>query len=161
MKTAGRDVGAGVRHGMMPRLARVAAALAFGMGTASAQNTERPELTVAVAHWPPWKIVHEDGSVGGHDADILRAMEGQLGVTFAFKAYPWKRCVEMLKLGRINVVSSGKLSEILGPPGRTTKETFQEEDAVERQEDTRDHVPQSTSPEAAGAGTGKAEETSE
>jgi polar amino acid transport system substrate-binding protein len=94
---------------------------------------ETDQLLVAIAQWPPWKII-DQGKFGGIDVEILREIGKRLGITFKFVACPWKRCVEMAKIGDVDMITSfGKTTEreafvyYLGPPYRTGKVVFYKE----------------------------------
>ncbi len=69
---------------------------------AIAQNSA---LTVAFAHWPPWNIIDEK-RFGGIDSDILKAVGEPLNIRFEFKECPWQRCVEMIRTGDADLITS-------------------------------------------------------
>ena len=62
-------------------------------------------LTVAFAHWPPWNIIDEN-RFGGIDSDILKAVGEPLNIRFEFKECPWQRCVEMIRTGDVDLITS-------------------------------------------------------
>ncbi len=63
-------------------------------------------VTVAIANWPPWKII-EKGRFSGIDIDILKALEARTNsIKFSFIECPWKRCVEMIKEGDVDLITS-------------------------------------------------------
>ena len=88
------------------------------------------QLTVALAHWPPWKIVDKD-YFGGIDVEILKELGRRTGVTYSYLACPWKRCVEMARQGNIDLITSfgrnrerESFAHFLGPPYKSDKMVF-------------------------------------
>jgi len=68
-------------------------------------------LLVGLAHWPPWKII-ENGEFDGVDVAILEEIGKRLNITFEYIECPWKRCVEMVKTGDVDMITSfGKSPE--------------------------------------------------
>ena len=62
-------------------------------------------LKVAFTHWPPWKVI-KDGKFSGIDADILKTIGERTGITFEFVACPWRRCIELLKNGDVDMITN-------------------------------------------------------
>jgi len=80
------------------------------------------ELKVAFAKWPPWKIINQN-HFKGIDARIVRSISKRLGFSIKFVQCPWPRCVDMVKSGEADLITSfGKTQErgeyvyYLGPP---------------------------------------------
>lgn len=66
---------------------------------------ELPEFKVAIADWPPWKIVEGD-RFDGIDVDILAEVGRRANVSWEYTECPWRRCLEMMKTGQVDVVTS-------------------------------------------------------
>lgn len=71
----------------------------------SQKDNQRVTLKVAIAHWPPWIIIH-GSTLSGVDVEILREVETRLGFTLQFVTCPWQRCIEMVKSGSVDIVTS-------------------------------------------------------
>lgn len=67
--------------------------------------TETPIIRVGITHWPPWKI-YENGEFGGIDVDIVREMARRTGLDIELVHCTWKRCIEMLRSGDLDMVTS-------------------------------------------------------
>ncbi len=66
----------------------------------------KKNIKVAIAHWPPWKII-DNGKFSGIDIDILKAIEAKSdSIKFSFTECPWKRCVEMIRTGDVDLITS-------------------------------------------------------
>ncbi|CCQ12579.1 extracellular solute-binding protein, putative [Pseudoalteromonas luteoviolacea B = ATCC 29581] len=66
---------------------------------------KKPVLLLGVPHWPPYTIV-EDDFIGGLDIDLFSVLSERLGYDLTLVSCPWKRCLRMIELGEIDVVSS-------------------------------------------------------
>lgn len=73
--------------------------------TSPAAYSDRPVLKVAYAHWPPWKIIEND-SFDGIDKEILAELANRVEIKLEYIGCPWKRCVEMMKKGEIDLITS-------------------------------------------------------
>lgn len=62
-------------------------------------------IKVAYDHWPPWKII-SSGQIDGIDARILYAIEKKTNLKFEFVTAPWRRCIELLKTGEADMITS-------------------------------------------------------
>ncbi|WP_141735029.1 substrate-binding periplasmic protein [Oligoflexus tunisiensis] len=62
-------------------------------------------LVVAMVHWPPLKIIDEDG-FGGIDVAILTEITKRTGIEFSYLKCPWARCLKMLEDGKVDVITS-------------------------------------------------------
>jgi len=89
-----------------------------------------PSIRVAIAHWPPWKVI-KDGEFSGIDVEILRAIEKKGEWKFSFAECVWRRCVEMVKTGDVDMVTSfgknperEKFADFLNPPYASQKVAF-------------------------------------
>lgn len=69
--------------------------------TSEANNT----LSFAVSSFEPWTIVSDD-KVSGIDPDLIRRLAQLQGLEVKFYACPWARCLQLVKEGKIDVVSS-------------------------------------------------------
>lgn len=54
--------------------------------------------------YPPFAIVHPDGTAGGFSVDLLEAAADAAGLTVAFKVGPWNQIKEELARGEIDVL---------------------------------------------------------
>ncbi|WP_207681069.1 substrate-binding periplasmic protein [Desulfonema magnum] len=72
---------------------------------------EETKIRVALAHWPPWKIINQ-GKFGGIDVEILKVIGTYLNISFEFSECPWRRCLDMVKNGEVDMITSfGKTPE--------------------------------------------------
>ncbi|WP_136805688.1 substrate-binding periplasmic protein [Desulfosediminicola flagellatus] len=72
---------------------------------------DSPRFKVAIAHWPPWKMVAVSG-FEGIDIDILAEVGRRANVNWEYIECPWRRCLEMLKTGAVDIITSiGKTEE--------------------------------------------------
>ncbi len=62
------------------------------------------ELVVGISQWAPWKI--NTPEFGGIDVLILKQIEKRLNIKIRFFACPWKRCLESIKTGDVDMVTS-------------------------------------------------------
>ncbi len=62
------------------------------------------EITVGISHWPPMKT--NTPSFGGIDVLILKEIEKEISTQIGFVACPWKRCIDMVKQGDVDMVTS-------------------------------------------------------
>jgi len=69
------------------------------------QKQNNIHILVALANWPPWKIIDQTG-FSGIDVAILKNIGMKLGITFHYTACPWKRCVEKLRKGEVDMITS-------------------------------------------------------
>jgi polar amino acid transport system substrate-binding protein len=63
------------------------------------------EVRVAIDNWPPWKIVH-DQQFSGIDLAILHEVATRTNFQFTPVHCPWKRCIDMLKTGTVDMITS-------------------------------------------------------
>ncbi|MCP3922875.1 MAG: amino acid ABC transporter substrate-binding protein [Desulfobacterales bacterium] len=62
------------------------------------------ELVVAFDHWPPRRIVTKT-SFSGIDAEIIQNIAAHLKLEVRFVECPWARCLYMLELGQVDIIS--------------------------------------------------------
>nr|WP_269746549.1 transporter substrate-binding domain-containing protein [Desulfogranum mediterraneum] len=62
-------------------------------------------LRVAFDEWPPWKMTTGQ-TMAGIDAAILERIGAQTSLQFEFVVAPWKRCIELLKDGEVDLITS-------------------------------------------------------
>lgn len=74
----------------------------FGPGECRA---EQITLKVAFAHWPPWKII-EGREISGIDAEMVRLLGRKMGIKIQFLVCPWRRCIEFIKTGQADLITS-------------------------------------------------------
>ena len=75
-------------------------------------------LTVAFAHWPPRKVM-DGGPADGIDARLLSVLAKRLGFKVVYVECPWPRCIEMIKRGEADLITSfGKNALVRVPSGR-------------------------------------------
>lgn len=66
---------------------------------------ENINIRVAMDHWPPWKII--DGQeFKGIDIDLLHEIENRTNFRFVFVKCPWRRCIQMVKDGDVDMITS-------------------------------------------------------
>lgn len=63
-------------------------------------------LYYAAPHFPPWDINTEGNEVKGINADIIRSIAKELGLTFEPIQCPWKRCLSLLEHGKIDMAGT-------------------------------------------------------
>ncbi len=87
-------------------------------------QAQRP-LIVACPEYPPWKIIHEDGTFGGIDIELIREIAKRLELPVVFQEMTWHRAVYMLKTGEVDMLSNmfksaerEKFVHFLAPPYR-------------------------------------------
>lgn len=61
------------------------------------------ELSFAVNEWPPWKTT---SPFDGIDIRIAKKIAARLNLLIKFKKCPWKRCLKMIELGNVDMLSS-------------------------------------------------------
>lgn len=66
---------------------------------------QKTVIKVAYNHWPPWKIISKD-NIDGIDARILHAIEHKTDLKFDYVTAPWRRCIELLKTGEVDMITS-------------------------------------------------------
>ena len=62
-------------------------------------------MTVANTHWPPWRILKNDGHLKGIEIDILERLSEQLGLSLETKGCGWKRCLKHMEVGESDVMT--------------------------------------------------------
>lgn len=78
-------------------------------------------VRVAYTEWFPYTYT-EDGQARGFEIDILTAVLGRMGITPAYAAFPWKRCLAHLENGKADLVVS-----MLKSPERESYAIYPEE----------------------------------
>ncbi|BHH86129.1 transporter substrate-binding domain-containing protein [Desulforhopalus sp. 52FAK] len=61
--------------------------------------------------YPPFAIVHQDGTAGGFSVDLLEAAAHAVGLTVDFKVGPWSQIKDELAKGEIDVLPLVSFSE--------------------------------------------------
>ena len=68
---------------------------------------EMNDIIVATEEWPPFRIA--DGTskkqYSGIDVDLLKEIAKRLNVTFKIKRYPWARCLDFMKSGKVDMIT--------------------------------------------------------
>ena len=72
------------------------------MGTAA---QDFPTLTTAWEPWPPYQYLDEDNRLTGLDVELLEAVAASAGYSMKFRKLPWKRHMEHLKRGSVQVAA--------------------------------------------------------
>lgn len=62
-------------------------------------------VRVALAHWPPWKII-DGANYDGIDVKILQELGSRLDLTFSYLSCPWRRCIELVKDGKADLITN-------------------------------------------------------
>ena len=62
------------------------------------------KIIVGISHWPPMKTTKPD--FAGIDVLLLQEIEKEIDVKIHFLACPWKRCIDMIKTGEVDMVTS-------------------------------------------------------
>jgi polar amino acid transport system substrate-binding protein len=63
------------------------------------------QLHSANAHWPPWRVVEEDGRLSGIEIDILEGLSTRLDLQLVTKGCGWKRCLKHMEVGESDVMT--------------------------------------------------------
>lgn len=63
-------------------------------------------LYYAATHFPPWDINLEAKEASGVNADIIRHIAKELGLTFEPVKCPWKRCLQLMEEGKIDMAGT-------------------------------------------------------
>ena len=79
--------------------------IVFSCLVPSSANPKPDKLIVVFAQWPPWKIIDKD-QFDGIDARIIRNLAKRTGFFIQFYECPWPRCVDMLKNGEADLITS-------------------------------------------------------
>lgn len=61
-------------------------------------------LRVAFNELPPWKIINEQGEIGGIDIELLHLLAKEVGCRLKFVGLPFKRGLKMLEIGEIDIM---------------------------------------------------------
>jgi len=83
----------------------IVATLSLACLPVTAISAETAQIRVAMSHWPPWKII-ERGEYSGADVAILQAIEKRLAIHFEYVECPWRRCIELVKNGDVDLITS-------------------------------------------------------
>ena len=88
------------------------------------------QLNSANAHWPPWRVVEDDGSLTGIEIDILKGLSTRLDLQLVNKGCGWKRCLKHMEVGESDVMMGlfknserEKYMMFISPPYRAEKST--------------------------------------
>ena len=88
------------------------------------------QLTSANSHWPPWRVLEDDGSLSGIDVDILKRLSTRLELQLVTKGCGWKRCLKHMELGGSDVMTGlfktpdrEKYMKFIDPPYRVAHNT--------------------------------------
>ena len=88
------------------------------------------QLTTANAHWPPWRVLEDDGHLSGIDIDILEHLTTRLQLQLVTKGCGWKRCLKHMKVGESDVMTGlyktperEKYMKFIAPPYRVAQGT--------------------------------------
>lgn len=95
------------------------------------------QLTAVNSHWPPWRVLKNDGSISGIEVDILKRLSTRLEMPLVTKACGWKRCLKYMQLGEGDVMTGllktaerDKYMKFVEPAYRDVKSTcFYQNDA--------------------------------
>ncbi len=63
------------------------------------------------SHWPPFFIKQNNGTVGGVNADIVKAALEPAGYSIEFVEVPWTRGLRNLLMGRLDMIPSASFTE--------------------------------------------------
>jgi polar amino acid transport system substrate-binding protein len=88
------------------------------------------QLTITNSHWPPWRVLENDGSLNGIDIDILKGLSTRLDLQLITKGCGWKRCLKSMELGESDVMTGlfktperEKYMQFIEPPYRSVQNT--------------------------------------
>lgn len=62
------------------------------------------QAVVSVDHFPPWKIVGQEG-IHGIDIELVTALLEEADMTPSFESCPWPRCLNMIETGEADIVT--------------------------------------------------------
>lgn len=63
------------------------------------------QITTANAHWPPWRVIQEDGTFAGIEFDILKRLTSHLEFELIIKGCGWKRCLKHMEVGESDLMT--------------------------------------------------------
>lgn len=68
---------------------------------------EMNEIVVATEVWPPFRIADKTSEYqySGIDIDLLKEITKRLGITFKIKRFPWARCLDFMKSGKVDMIT--------------------------------------------------------
>ncbi len=69
-------------------------------------SDNKQQLVVATDEWPPFRILHDDGSFSGFDIDLLNALSEISNVEFKMQRFPWSRALKKMRHNK-DVVMTG------------------------------------------------------
>jgi polar amino acid transport system substrate-binding protein len=88
------------------------------------------QLISANSHWPPWRIVEDNGSMNGIEIDILKSLSTRLELQLVNQGCGWKRCLKYMRIGEADVMTGlfktpdrEKYMKFIDPPYRTVNNT--------------------------------------
>ena len=80
-------------------------AILYPVRPAAAQDAHR--VTACFEHWPPFQVSRQAGATG-ISIELTRLIFAKMGKAVTFQELPYRRCVEQVRRGRLDmVVSSG------------------------------------------------------
>lgn len=83
----------------------VLALLSSSVAANTQPSKHHQPLIYGVPHYPTFTVIHEDG-YSGRDIDLINLLSDKLGVTINFAPCEWIRCLEMVKAGKIDILTS-------------------------------------------------------
>jgi polar amino acid transport system substrate-binding protein len=88
------------------------------------------QLTTVNAHWPPWRVLKDDGQLSGIDIDILQDLSTRLQLKLVTKGCGWKRCLKYMEVGESDIMTGlyrtperEQYMKFIAPPYRVTQGT--------------------------------------
>lgn len=71
----------------------------------SAVFAAKPTVLLGVPHWPPYTY-DENEFIGGLDVELFVELGERIGFDLRLVSCPWKRCLKMVEVGQLDVVTS-------------------------------------------------------
>ena len=68
-------------------------------------SEQKPHLVYGVPHDTPYTIL-KDGGYSGRDIELMNIIESRLNIDVQHTACDWIRCLELLKIGKIDIMTS-------------------------------------------------------
>ena len=88
------------------------------------------QLLTVNSHWPPWRVLEDDGHLSGIEVDILKHLSTRLKLQLVTKGCGWKRCLKHMELGESDVMTGlfktaerEKYIKFITPPYRLEQNT--------------------------------------
>ena len=79
--------------------------LSLSLQLNASETRKKILIATGSGSWPPLEMTAEDGSKSGLHIDMVQEVAKSLQIDVTFKNYPWKRAINMLKMGEAHAVT--------------------------------------------------------